>query len=278
MASVTRPAGLVKLMTQASGASRATRRAMSHGDGHRAQAVRDAARADGLLAEHALGEGDPLVVRAPFQAADADRGEDEVGAAQGLVEVGGGRHLGRVGHAGRLLGQDAGHGGQPPRVQVVQDDTVTRPSARSPRSAPYTSGTRNPPPPRIVSFTAPPTFTPSHPRTFTRSRLELLCFCDDGFSRGAGALRRWGSTALGPYGPPHGAGLLWHGALQRGGPTPLPAERSRVETRQALQHRRRFGTALELDRAVDGDLHPARHLLDLRQLPHQPDPGAHLHR
>lgn len=33
MASVTRPAGLVKLMTQASGASRATRRAMSTATG-----------------------------------------------------------------------------------------------------------------------------------------------------------------------------------------------------------------------------------------------------
>lgn len=29
---------------------------------------------------------------------------------------------------------------------------MTRPSARSPSSAPYTSGTRNPPPPRMVSF------------------------------------------------------------------------------------------------------------------------------
>ena len=82
MASVTRPAGLVKLMTQASGASRATRRAMSTATGTVRSPYGDAARADRLLAEDALGQGDPLVVRAALQAADADRGEDEVGAAR----------------------------------------------------------------------------------------------------------------------------------------------------------------------------------------------------
>ena len=101
MASVTRPAGLVKLMTQASGASAATRRAMSIGDRDGAQAVGDAARADRLLPEHALGQGDPLVGGAALQPADADRGEDEVGAAQRLVEVGGDAHLGRVGRRRR---------------------------------------------------------------------------------------------------------------------------------------------------------------------------------
>ena len=80
------------------------------GDGDGAQSVGDAAGADRLLAEHALGERDPLVVRAALQAADADRGEDEVGAAQRLVEVGGGDHLGRVGHPGGLLGQHPGDG------------------------------------------------------------------------------------------------------------------------------------------------------------------------
>ena len=61
IASVTMPAGLVKLMTQASGATAAIRRAISVRDRHRPQPVGDAARADGLLAEHALVERDPLV-------------------------------------------------------------------------------------------------------------------------------------------------------------------------------------------------------------------------
>ena len=40
---------------------------------------------------------------------------------------------------------------------------MTRPSARSPSSAPYTSGTRNPPPPRIVSLTPTPPAAASTP-------------------------------------------------------------------------------------------------------------------
>ena len=90
MASVTRPAGLVKLMTQASGASAGDAAGDVDGDRDGAQAVGDAARADRLLAEDALVEGHPLVGGAALQPADADRGEDEVGAAEGLVEVGGG--------------------------------------------------------------------------------------------------------------------------------------------------------------------------------------------
>lgn len=77
---------------------------------------------DRLLAEHPFGEGDPLVRRAAREAADTDRGEDEVGAAQRLVEVGGGAHGGRVGDAGGLFRQYAGDGPQPVRVGVVQRD------------------------------------------------------------------------------------------------------------------------------------------------------------
>ncbi len=92
------------------------------GDGHGAQTVGDAARADGLLAEHALGERHPLVVRPARQPADADRGEDEAGARERLVEVGGGGHPGGVGDTGGLLPQYTGHRIQSTVVQVVQDD------------------------------------------------------------------------------------------------------------------------------------------------------------
>ena len=60
-------------------------------DRHGAQAVGQAARTGGLLAEQAQVEGDPLVGGAPGQAADADRREDEVGAGERRVQVGGGR-------------------------------------------------------------------------------------------------------------------------------------------------------------------------------------------
>lgn len=68
------------------------------GDRNGAQSVRDAARAHRLLAQDVLGQGDPLVGRSALQAADADGGEDEVRAAQRLVEVGGDGDPRRVGH------------------------------------------------------------------------------------------------------------------------------------------------------------------------------------
>jgi hypothetical protein len=93
-----------------------------HGHRDRAQAVGDAARADRLLAEDALREGHPLVVGTALQAADADRREDEVGAAQSLVEVGRGGHRGGARDGRRLFGEDPADRGEPARVQVVQDD------------------------------------------------------------------------------------------------------------------------------------------------------------
>ena len=45
-------------------------------------------------------------------------------------------------------------------VDIVQHDLVERSSARA-SSAPYTSGTRNPPPPTIASFTRAITSTPA---------------------------------------------------------------------------------------------------------------------
>ncbi len=91
-------------------------------DGDGAQPVRDAARADRLLTEHAFVEGDPFVGGTAFEAADADGGEDEVGAPQCLVELGGGQNGGCVRHPLGLIGEDAGDGGEPVGVGVVEGD------------------------------------------------------------------------------------------------------------------------------------------------------------
>ena len=140
MASVTRPAGLVKLMTQASGASRGDPPGDVDGDRDRAQPVGDAARADRLLAEDALVQGDPLVGGAALQAADADRGEDEVGAAQRLVEVGGdactARGVGRPPAA--CSASTRATAPQPGGVQVVQGDVGDAALGAVRRAAPRT--------------------------------------------------------------------------------------------------------------------------------------------
>ncbi|MGC0429953.1 hypothetical protein RKD32_006308 [Streptomyces sp. SAI-195] len=106
------------------------------GDRDGPQSVRDAARADRLLAEDALGERHPFVVGASLEAADADGGEHEVGAAQRLVEVGRGGDRRRVGHPGRLFRQHPGHRRQPVRVQVVQDDVSHAPLRAVPEERP----------------------------------------------------------------------------------------------------------------------------------------------
>ncbi len=106
------------------------------GDRDGPQPVRDAARADRLLAEDALGERHPFVVGPALQTADADRGEHEVGAAQRLVEVGRRGHRRRVGHVGRLLRQHPGHRRQPGRVGVVQDDLGHAPLGAVPEQCP----------------------------------------------------------------------------------------------------------------------------------------------
>ena len=90
-------------------------------DRNRAQAVGDAARADRLLAEHALIQCHTLVGRPALEPADAYRREDEVGAVERPVEVGGDGDRGRVGGSGRLLGEHLADHLRPHRVQVMQD-------------------------------------------------------------------------------------------------------------------------------------------------------------
>ena len=134
---MTSPAGLVKLMTQASGASRGDAAGDVDGDRDGAQPVRDAAGADRLLAEHALGERDPLVDRPAVEAADADRGEHEVGAAQRLVEVGGrGRPRGASGDVRRPASASTRLiAASRSASRSCRTTWVTRPSARSASSA-----------------------------------------------------------------------------------------------------------------------------------------------
>ena len=169
MASVIMPAGLVKLMTQAFGRTAATRSATCTATGTVRSPKRHAARAGGLLAQQAEVERDPLVDGAPGQAADAHRGEHEVRAGERGVEI------------GRWPAPRAAHGPPPCRASDLTDggraggtstscsDTSRRPARHRcrARSASYTSGTRNPPPPRITSFMrAPP------PRPARRARGE----------------------------------------------------------------------------------------------------------
>ena len=105
IASVTIPAGLVKLMTHASGASAAIRCSDRRRHRQRPQPVRDPAGADGLLTQYAEVERDPFVDRAPLEPADPDRREDEVRTPQGLVEVGRLGHHRRIGVPRGLLPQ-----------------------------------------------------------------------------------------------------------------------------------------------------------------------------
>ena len=88
MASVMIPAGLVKLMSQASGA------------------VGVAARAGGLLTDHTVAQGDGLVLGAGVQTANPELGDDEVGALNGLGAVHRGVDLHvALGLGGHALGQ-----------------------------------------------------------------------------------------------------------------------------------------------------------------------------
>ena len=87
IASVTSPAGFVKLTNHACGARSATRaRELDH-DGNGPQREAQAARPGRLLADDSLVERDALVDDAALEIADADRAEDEVGAVESVVEV-----------------------------------------------------------------------------------------------------------------------------------------------------------------------------------------------
>ena len=86
---MTIPAGLVKLISQAPGASRAIRSARSTMVGIVRSAKQMPPGTGGLLAEHAVAERDSLVDGTALEPADADRRKDEIGALERVVEVGG---------------------------------------------------------------------------------------------------------------------------------------------------------------------------------------------
>ena len=91
------------------------------GDRHGAQPVRQAARAGRLLPEQAQVERHPLVVRAPGQAADPDRREDEVGVRERRVQVGGRRaRRARSASPPPICGQHVPDRGETALVDVVQ--------------------------------------------------------------------------------------------------------------------------------------------------------------
>ena len=125
-ASVTMPAGLVKLISQACGARSAIVSARLDHRGDRAQREADAAGAGRLLPEHADRERDRLVDHAALEPADPDRGEHEVGALDRVVEVGRGAERQLL---AALLGepvQDGRHPLHPALVEIVQHDLVER--------------------------------------------------------------------------------------------------------------------------------------------------------
>ena len=89
IASVTRPAGLVKLMNRASGACRATVSAIAvtAGTVRRANAMPPAPVVSWPI--DAGVHGDPLVHQPALEAADADGAVDDVGALHGVAQIAG---------------------------------------------------------------------------------------------------------------------------------------------------------------------------------------------
>ena len=124
-ASVTIPAGFVKFTSHAPGACAASSPPARHLR-DRAQREADAARAGGLLPEHAERERHRLVDHPALEPPDADRAEHEVGALDRVVEVGRDRN-GSVRAA--LVGEALEHGAhalEAAGVDVVQHDLVER--------------------------------------------------------------------------------------------------------------------------------------------------------
>ena len=147
---MTIPAGLVKLTSQAPGGElRDPLREVDHGR-ERPQREADAARPRGLLAQHAVPERHALVDRAALQAADADRGEDEVRTFECVVEVGGRAERHTIAVVGGLSFEHARDPLEPPGIDVMEHDIVERLPLQQ-RS--IDERDRKPPPPMIPNFT-----------------------------------------------------------------------------------------------------------------------------
>ena len=136
IASVTRPAGFVKLTNQAFGARSATASRQVEHHRHRAEREADAAGPGRLLADDALVERHALVDDAALELADADRAEDEVGALERVVEPG--RRTERKLLAALPL-EAFEHGRdlrEPPLVDVVERDLLEPERSARASSAP----------------------------------------------------------------------------------------------------------------------------------------------
>ena len=104
-ASVTIPAGLVKITSQASGQRCFISRASSSIPGYGPQGIGNSAGARGLLAQEAQVEGDPFIGYPACGSAGADGGEHDVRAVEGLGQ---GRGCPDRGYAGRRRQADVG--------------------------------------------------------------------------------------------------------------------------------------------------------------------------
>ena len=123
---MTIPAGFVKLISQAPGASRAIRSARSTMVGIVRSAKQMPPGTGGLLAEHAVAERDALIDGTPLEPADADRRKDEIGALERVVEVGGRAERHAIPELRCLTFEYVRDPVQPPGVDVVEHDIVER--------------------------------------------------------------------------------------------------------------------------------------------------------
>ena len=163
MASVIRPAGLVKVMTQAPGARARTRSATCRATG-RCAGRRTVRPGGGLLAEQAEVEGDALV-EAALEPADADRREDELGAptasSRSVVVV----TRGGSSWPSAICSRTRPIAAQPLRAHVVEPDLVDPALVPVGEEGAVDQRRAEAPPPRIASLMrrAPPRLPPGRP-------------------------------------------------------------------------------------------------------------------
>ncbi len=140
-ASVTMPAGLVKLMSHASGGQwRRIASASCSMWGDRAERIRDAAGAGGLLSKQPQPQGNLLVRDPPRSTAWADCGEHHVCSRECLLKVCG-NHDGGCGTSVRgHVAEYRLNGRQPRAVHVKKDEFIHQPGERTRAQSPEYKG------------------------------------------------------------------------------------------------------------------------------------------
>ncbi len=153
MASVTSPAGLVKLIVQASGASRAMLRARSRATGtvRSPYAMPPAPTVSWprTPSSRATRSSAARPARPPTRMAEKTKSAPRSASSSSVVATTAGASATPRPCSARTRATAVSRSASV-SYRVTRE---TRPSAWSPRRALYTRGTRNPPPPRIVSFT-----------------------------------------------------------------------------------------------------------------------------